>query len=216
MASRSERAEKILARLKGLRDRLQAGEEPLFMVPAIWDGGQGQRSMPCDVVVTNQRVMGYVFVSFPRERVFFDALSLTQIAAVTLRRKAYEPLFRELLIRNGGRRVYIRAPQRKIEELYAALRATIEKYVPTAQTAFDEEQGGSAEQVSPIYGRQEIQAPFERSSLAIVLLFIGGLVLELSGAALYLATRSVQVGLPLFVAGLVAAITGILMRRQRK
>ena len=72
-------AEKILSRLKGLRNHMQAGEVPVFTVPAIWDAGQGQRSMPCDVVVTNQRIFGYVYVSFPRERLFLDALSLATI-----------------------------------------------------------------------------------------------------------------------------------------
>ena len=39
MPSQYRTAEKILARLKGLRNHIQAGEEPLFSVPAIWDGG---------------------------------------------------------------------------------------------------------------------------------------------------------------------------------
>ena len=54
MAMKSESAEKILARLKGLRTHIQPREEPLFSIPAIWDGGQGQRSIPGDVVLTNQ------------------------------------------------------------------------------------------------------------------------------------------------------------------
>ncbi len=70
MSSKTQPAGKILGRLKGLRNHMQADEVPFFTVPAIWDGGQGQRNMPCDVVLTNQRLFGYVYVSFPRERLF--------------------------------------------------------------------------------------------------------------------------------------------------
>src|SRR5260370_33571168 len=107
-------AEKILSRLKGLRTHMQAGEVPVFTVPAIWDAGQGQRSMPCDVVVTNQRIFGYVYVSFPRERLFLDALSLDTIQAVSLRHNAYEPLFPELLRSHAQATIYILAPRQKI------------------------------------------------------------------------------------------------------
>src|SRR5947199_8667720 len=125
MPSQSRTAEKILARLKRLRNHLQANEEPLFSVPAIWDGGQSQRSMACDVVLTNQRLFGYVFVSFPRERLFLDALQLNSIKAVSLRHKTFEPIFRELLVSEGQRKVYIRAPRQTIESSYDALRTAI-------------------------------------------------------------------------------------------
>src|SRR5712691_2772127 len=114
MPSKSMTAEKILTRLKGLRNHMQPGEEPLFAIPAIWDGGQGQRSTPCDVVLTNFRLFGYVFVSFPRERLFLDAITLSSIKAVSLRHKTYEPLFRELRVSNGERNIYIRSPRKKI------------------------------------------------------------------------------------------------------
>src|SRR5260370_13512457 len=127
-------AEKILSRLKGLRNHMQAGEVPVFTVPAIWDAGQGQRSMPCDVVITNQRIFGYVYVSFPRERLFLDALSLATIQAVSLRHKTYEPLFRELLVSDGHRRIYIRAPRQKIENWYAGLLSLTVHYSPAAPT----------------------------------------------------------------------------------
>ena len=215
MPSKTEIAEKILARLKGLGNQMQAGEEPLFTVPAIWDAGRGQRSMPCDVVLTNQRLLGYVYVTFPRERLFLDALSLANIKAVTLRHKAFEPVFRELLVRDGQRRVYIRAPRQKIENLYEALRSAIEQYAPGTQPVLESEELRDDALVTPTYGRQEIRTTFERSPLAIVLLFIGGLLLEIGGVVLWAVTQSPQTGIPLFIAGFAAVITAILVRRRR-
>ncbi len=217
MPSQSKTAEKILARHKGLRNQLQAGEEPLFSVPAIWDAGQSQRSMPCDVVLTNQRLFGYVFVSFPRERLFLDALQLNSIKAVSLRHKTYEPIFRELLVSEGQRKVYIRAPRQKIESLYEAVRTAIAQYAPSAQVAIEDESVSSSPQTSPspVYGRQEIRTSFERSPLAIILLFVGGLLLEILGAVVWAVTQSTQTGLPPIIAGLAAVITAILLRRSR-
>ncbi len=215
MPPKTETAEKILARLKGLRNHMQASEEPLFTVPAIWDSGQEQRSMPCDVVLTNQRLFGYVYVTFPRERLFLDALILTNIKAVTLRHKTFEPVFRELLVSEGQRKIYIRAPRQKIENLYEALRLAIEHYAPDVQAALADEEAGNIAQTTPAYGRQEIRTPFERSPLAITMLFIGGLLLEIGGVVLWAVTQSAQTGLPLIIAGLVAVITAILVRRQR-
>ncbi len=215
MPPKTEIAEKILARLKGLGNQMQAGEEPLFTVPAIWDAGRGQRSMPCDVVLTNQRLLGYVYVTFPRERLFLDALSLANIKAVTLRHKTFEPVFRELLVRDGQRRVYIRAPRQKIENLYEALRSAIEQYAPGTQPVLESEELRDDALVTPTYGRQEIRTTFERSPLAIVLLFIGGLLLEIGGVVLWAVTQSPQTGLPLFIAGFAAVITAILVRRRR-
>jgi hypothetical protein len=215
MPPKTEIAEKILRRLKGLGNQMQAGEEPLFTVPAIWDAGQGQRSMPCDVVLTNQRLLGYVYVTFPRERLFLDALSLANIKAVTLRHKTFEPVFRELLVRDSQCRVYIRAPRQKIENLYEALRSAIEQYAPGTQPVLESEELRDDAPVTPTYGRQEIRTTFERSPLAIVLLFIGGLLLEIGGVVLWAVTQSLQTGLPLFIAGFAAVITAILVRRQR-
>ncbi len=216
MPSKTETAEKILAHFKGLRSQMQAGEEPLFTMPAIWDSGQEQRSTPCDVVLTNQRLFGYVYVTFPRERLFLDALSLAKITAVTLRQKTFEPVFRELLVSDGQRKVYIRAPRQKIESLYEALRSAIEQYVPGTQPALENEEESAVAQMPPSYGRQEIRTSFERSPLAITLLFIGGLLLEIGGAVLWAITHSEQIGLPLIIAGFVAVITAILVRRQRQ
>jgi hypothetical protein len=215
MQQKNATADKLLKQLKGLRNHLQPGEEPIFTVPAIWDNGQAQRSMPCDVVLTNQRLFGYVYVTFPRERLFLDALSLTEIKAVTFRQKTFEPVFREMLVRDGQRKVYIRAPRKKIESLYEALRSAMEQYAPKAKTAIEHEETSNVNETAPSFGRQEIRTTFESSPLAIILLFIGGLILEIVGIVLWTATQSTQIGLPLIVAGIVAVITAILVRRQK-
>ena len=215
MQQKNATADKLLKQLKGLRNHLQPGEEPIFTVPAIWDNGQAQRSMPCDVVLTNQRLFGYVYVTFPRERLFLDALSLTEIKAVTFRQKTFEPVFRELLVRDGQRKVYIRAPRKKIESLYEALRSAMEQYAPKAKPALEHEETSNVNETALSFGRQEIRTTFERSPLAIILLFIGGLILEIGGIVLWTATQSTQIGLPLIVAGIVAVITAILVRRQK-
>jgi hypothetical protein len=215
MQQKNATADKLLKQLKGLRNHLQSGEEPIFTVPAIWDNGQAQRSMPCDVVLTNQRLFGYVYVTFPRERLFLDVLSLTEIKAVTFRQKTFEPVFRELLVRDGQRKVYIRAPRKKIESLYEALRSAMEQYAPKAKPAIEHEETSNVNETAPSFGRQEIRTTFESSPLAIILLFIGGLILEIGGIVLWTATQSTQIGLPLIVAGIVSVITAILVRRQK-
>jgi hypothetical protein len=215
MQPKNVTADKLLKRLKGLRNQLQPDEEPLFSVPAIWDSGREQRSIPCDVVLTNQRLFGYVYTTFPRERLFLDALSLTTIKAVTFRQKTFEPFFRELLVSDGQHKVYIRAPRQKIEKLYGALRSAMERYAPNVQPALEHKETSHIKETAPSFGRQEIRTTFERSPLAIILLFIGGLILEIGGIVLWTTTQSSQIGLPLIVAGIVAVITAILIRRQR-
>jgi hypothetical protein len=215
MQPKNETADKILKHLKGLRNHMQPDEEPLFSVPAIWDSGQEQRSMPCDVVLTNKRLFGYVYVTFPRERLFLDALSLSAIKAVTFRQKTFEPVFRELLVSDGEHKVYIRAPRQKIEKLYGALRSALEQYAPNVQPTPEHEETSHINKTTPSFGRQEIHTTFERSPLAIILLFIGGLILEIGGIVLWAVTQSSQIGLPLIIAGFVAVITAILVRRQR-
>jgi hypothetical protein len=214
MQPKNETADKILSHLKGLRNHMQPGEEPLFSVPAIWDSGQEQRSMPCDVVLTNKRLFGYVYVTFPRERLFLDALSLSAIKAVTFRQKTFAPVFRELLVSDGQHKVYIRAPRQKIEKLYGALRSALEQYAPNVEPTLEHEETSHINKTTPSFGRQEIHTTFERSPLAIILLFIGGLMLEIGGIVLWAATQSSQIGLPLIIAGFVAVITAILVRRQ--
>ncbi|MDQ2905684.1 MAG: hypothetical protein M3Y81_19325 [Chloroflexota bacterium] len=214
--SRPGAAEKILARFKPLREHLQPGEEPLSATPAIWDSEQAQRGVPCDVVLTNQRLLGYAFARFPRQRIFLEALDLADITVVSLRQKSHEPLFRELLVSEGSRKVYIRSSRPKIEALYASLRAASEQRTPQTNITLDEPANTEATPapVSPIYGRQEIRTPFERSPLGLSLLFAGGVLLELLAALLWLATQSAPLALPLFIAGLVCVITAFLTRRR--
>jgi hypothetical protein len=211
----TQTAEKILSRLKGLRSHLQDGEMALASIPAIWDSGREGHSTACDVVLTNQRLLGYYFVSFPRERLFLEAVQLASITGVSLRQKTFEPVFRELMVSDGQRRVYIRAPRQKIETLYEALRSAIERYAPDAEAAIETEQDSEPARSAPVYGRQDIRAPFENSFLAIILLFVGGLVLEIGGVLLWAALHSSQAGLPLCIAGFIAVLTAILLRRQR-
>lgn len=212
-------ADKILAQIKDLRKHLQPDEQPLLTLPAIWDGGQEKKSTACDVILTNQRLLGYYFVSFPRERLFLDTLALTNIRSVAVRQKNFEPLFRELLVSEEKRKVYIRAPRQKIETLYAELRSAIETYAPATETAYEGEAENELVEttppVAPIYGRQEIKRSFESSNIAIVLLFMGGLVLEISGASLW-ATVGQAIGLPLCIAGFVLVFAAIVQRRQRR
>ena len=215
MQPKNETADKIIRHLKGLRTHLQPNEEPLFSVPAIWDSGHDERSVPCDVVLTNKRLFGYVYVTFPRERLFLDALTLTAIKAVTFRQKTFEPVFRELLVSDGQHKVYIRAPRKKLERLYEALQSAMELYDPNKQPALQNEETKPTNQTTTAFGRQEIRTMFERSPLAITLLFVGGLILEIGGIVLWATTKSAPTGLPLIVAGLVAVITAFLVRRQR-
>ncbi|MBA2391671.1 MAG: hypothetical protein H0V70_02865 [Ktedonobacteraceae bacterium] len=226
MANKINTTEKILAQIKGLRNHLQPDEEPLLTLPGIWDGGQEKRSTACDIILTNQRLLGYYFVSFPRERIFLDALTLTKIRNMVVREKKFEPLFRELLVSEGQRKLYIRAPKQKIETLYTELRSAIETYAPMSKTSVEEnveevvgdsgdEQVQTTSPTAPAYGRQEINTSFESSNIAIVLLFMGGLTLEIGGASLW-ATVGQAIGLPLCIAGFVLVFAAIVQRRQRR
>ncbi len=215
MQPKNGTAEKIIRQLKGLNAHLLPGEKPLFTVPAIWDSGQDQRSVPCDVVLTNQRIFGYYYVTFPRERLFLDALQLAEIKAVTFRQKSFEPVFRELLVSDGQHRVYIRAPRKKLERLYEALQTAIERYGSDVQPVAQSEETEPTHETTAAFGRQEVRMTFERSPMAITLLFIGGLVLEISGIVLWATTQNAPTGLPLIVAGFVAVITAYLVRRQK-
>jgi hypothetical protein len=215
MPGKTNTAEKILASLKGLRDHLQEDEQPLCAIPGIWDAGQERGSAACDVILTNQRLFGYYYVSFPRERLFLDAITLSSISRVALRQKSFEPLFRELQINAGQRKVYIRASRQKIEELQTALRSAIETYAPMASSALTSEQTEQTARPAPVYEHQEIRRPFETSLLAISILFVGGIILEIAGALLWMATGSAPTGLPLCIAGLLAVFFAMRTRRQR-
>ena len=229
MPASKSNAEKILARLKGLAPHLQPDEEPGVTFPAIWDNGQDANSTLCDVVITNQRIMGFYFRSFPRDKLFLDAIALSDIKNVTLRQKSHEPVFREILISAETRKVYIRAPRKKIEELYIALRAAIDQYgstdhasspdnveVPNTQSNQASTLRQEQVQQQTIYGRQDIKLPFESSVMAILLLFVGGIVLEIVGVVLWSATHDAQIGLPLCFAGFIAVGVSIWLRRQQR
>jgi hypothetical protein len=207
-------AKKILSSLKGLQNHLQPGEQPLLNIPAFWDSGQGQRSTPCDVVLTNQRLLGYAFVTFPRQHLFLESLILSHITNVSLRQRTFDPLFRELFISDGQHKVYIRTSRQKIETLYAGLRSAIEEYAPGSGAALEVQSPET--RVAPVYGRQDIRMPFESSPLAITMLFIGGLIMEISGVLIWSGSHSAQAGLPLCAAGFMAVMTAILVRRQRR
>lgn len=226
MLQKTATAERILARTKGLRGYLEEGEEPVLALPAIWDNGDSSHSTACDVIVTNRRVIGFYYRSFPRERVFIDSLRLAELSNVTWREKSYEPVFREILISDGKRKVYVRTPRQKSEELYAALRAATGSDVLERQKREESgERGGEAESnsgtqkaegSSTIYGRQDVKRAFDTSTLAILLLFVGGIILEVIGVILWIATGSAQTGIPLFVAGFLAVIAAVLARRQQR
>lgn len=214
MPNTHQQTQKILSRFKGLNRYLEPGEEPLLSLPAIWDSGQTSHGETCEVIVTNQRVIGFYFRSFPREKLFLDTLQLSRITTVTLRQKSYEPIFRELLVAERQRKVYIRAPRRQIETLYTALRCATssqdQEPTPTPEAA------PTDAPAEPVYGRQEMRAPFENSPLAITLLFTGGIILEIIGILAWSGTHSASIGFPLCIAGFVAVCTAIYVQRQRR
>jgi hypothetical protein len=232
MPEANKQAQNILSRFKGLDKHLDPDEEPVSSLPAIWDGGQTDRGETCEVILTNQRLIGFYFRSFPREKLFFDALQLSQITNVTFRQKSHEPIFRELMVIEGKRKIYIRAPRRQIEALYTTLRSataakTAQATAPAPQNDLDREQpahdepdnpkttSSSNAPVAPIYGRQEMSVPFESSTLAVMLLFTGGIILETVGVFVWSGAGS-SIGMPLCIAGFVAVCSAILVQRQRR
>src|SRR5260370_7867209 len=121
MYKHSRTAEKIFRRARRIREQMQANEEPRLAVPAIWASGKEDRSTPCEVIVTNQRLMGYYSVNFPRKRIFLEDIQLNKISSVTLREKTFEPIFRELLVCEGPPKIYIHTPLPYIKPLYSPL-----------------------------------------------------------------------------------------------
>lgn len=194
---------------KNIQHHLQEGEVVLFSAPGFWDNGEVNYSTACELVLTNQRIIGYYTKSFPREHLFLDSLPLANLTQVSLRQKNYEPLFRELLVSDGTRKIYMRTSRRHIERLYALLSETTGK----GDTAPQEQEGSTPHQ-SPSYGRQKVRTSFESSSLGITVLFVGGLLLEIIGVVLW-RTQGAAIGTPLCIAGLVAVTTALLVRRQR-
>jgi hypothetical protein len=216
MLQRTTTAEKILASVKGLRGYLEEDEEPMLALPAIWDNGESPHSTACDIIVTNQRVIGFYYRSFPRERIFIDSLKLAELNSVTWREKSYEPIFREILLSDGKRKVYVRTARQKSEELYATLRtATGDQQASKKDKDNRTNEAQHPEGSTTIYGRQDIKRAFDNSTLAILLLFVGGIILEIIGAILWIVTQSAQTGVPLFIAGFLAVIAAILVRRQK-
>ena len=216
MAEQTTQARRITSSVKGLSAHLEADEQPQVDIAGIWDNGQQQHSTMCDIILTNQRLFGFYYKKFPRERLFLDAIQLSEITNVTLRKKQHEPLFRELLVETSTRKIYVRAPLRKLESLYEAMQAfahassTSEAVVDAIVASVPGAAG-----LPPTYGRQQIRATFENSPLAITLLFVGGILLELVGIYISTATHSGQSGISLCFAGLVAVITAIILRRRR-
>ncbi|GHO54668.1 hypothetical protein [Ktedonobacter robiniae] len=197
---------------KNIQQHLQEGEVVLFSAPGFWDNGEVNYSTACELVLTNQRIIGYYTKSFPREHLFLDSLPLADLTQVSLRQKNYEPLFRELLVSDGARKIYMRTSRRHIERLYALLSETTGKGEATTQDAATED--NSTPHQSPSYARQKVRTSFESSSLGITVLFVGGLLLEIIGVMLW-RTQGAAIGIPLCIAGLVAVTTALLVRRQR-
>ena len=219
----AQRSEQILRRLKGLGAQLREGEEPLFSVPAIWENASTRESAACDLVLTNQRLLGFIYTTFPRERLFLDALELPQITQVVLRHKSFEAMFRELLVSAGTQKIYIRATRPKIEATYTALQNALAEHAPVTQTTLAgdtaDEPAPDREQpapTTPTYSRQQVKQPLNRSPLGVTLLLVGGLLLEILGVVAWGVTGSAQTGMPLFLAGIVAVIMATLVRRQMR
>lgn len=213
MASTRARSDQILDHLKGLRAQMREGEQPLFSIPAIWENATEHQTNACDLVLTNQRLFGYIYKSFPRERLFLDAVELSAITVVSIRHKNLEAMFRELFVSDGKKRIYIRATRKKIEEAYTILCETITEHAPASQAAVSADEQDK-ERVSPIYSRQEVRQSLERSPLGITILLMGGLLLEIVGVIVWATTASAQTGIPLLLAGIIAVIVATIARRQ--
>lgn len=216
--------EKILASIKGLRDHLQPDEEPLATIPGIWDSiptGESERhATTCEIVVTNQRLLGFQYTKFPRERLFLEAFTLSAITSLTFHQKSFDPLFRELMVSDGLHKAYIRSSREKIEVLNREVQSAIETYAPhatslTKSSAEQEESNETTPRLAPVYEHKKLRTTFEQSHLGITVLFVGGLLLEILGIFLWSTTRSAQIGLPLCVAGFFAVFVAMLTRRQQ-
>lgn len=218
----SAAANKIFQRLKGLRAQMQTGEEPILALPAIWDSGSSSHSTACDVIVTNQRLIGYYYRAFPRERIFIETLNLSDLGTVTWRDKNYEPIFREILVSDGTHKVYIRTPRQKSSLLYETIRMLTEHDDQDAVQLEVETETNADEPIpttkskAPIYGREEIRRPFEKTVLSSVMLLVGGILLEIIGIFLLLTIHSSSISIPLFIAGFVAVGASFLSRLTKE
>ena len=225
-------SDKILTHLKGLQAQMREGEQPIFSLPTIWENAAEHLSNACDLVLTNQRLFGYIYTTFPREHLFLDALELDKITTISVREKNFEVLFRELFVSDGQKRIYIRATRKKIEAAAAALRAALAEHAPATHAALDAQNEklestelpdgqeskltdlAEKQRATPAYSRQQIRQPLNRSPFGITLLLVGGLLLEILGVLAWAATGNAQTGLPLFFAGIVAVVVATLTRRQ--
>jgi len=219
------KAEKILTSIKGLRDHLQPDEEPLATIPGIWDSiptsESERRATTCEIVVTNQRLIGFQYTKFPRARLFLEAFPLPTITMLTFRQRSFDPLFRELLVSDGQRKAYVRSSREKIEVLNREVQSAIETYAPhttsssiqPSSTQLDESEEPTTRSAPP-YERIALRTTFEQSHLGITVLFVGGLLLEIIGILAWSATKSGQIGLPLCIAGFFAVFVAMLIRRQ--
>lgn len=226
-----KQANVITARVKGLQAYLQPEELPCFSQPAIWVGGTNKPNETCEVVITNKRVIGFYYRSFPREKVFLDTVDLASINRVTFLQKSYEPIFRDIVIKAGSRTISLRTPGQKAEALFNALQeaapssqiSTTEEAIETVASANNSVTPepepahiSSTNMTNTTYERQTTRNPFSASAITIILLFIGGIILEIVGAIVWAGTASAPTGLPLCIAGFIAVVAAILQTRQRR
>ena len=192
-------------------------------IPGIWDGvptGESERrATTCEIVVTNQRLLGYMHTKFPRERLFLEAFPLKNITNLAFRQRSFDPLFRELSLSDGTRTAYIRSSREKIELLSQEIQTAIAVYAPHSTSSTQSSDDINEEittRSAPVYERKTIRTTFEQSSLGIAALFVGGLLLEIIGIIVWSLTQSIEVGLPLCLAGLLAVFIATLSVRQRR
>ena len=193
-------------------------------IPGIWDsipiGESEHHTTTCEIVVTNQRLLGFQYTKFPRERLFLEAFSLSAITSLTFHQKSFDPLFRELMVSDSLRKAYIRSSREKIELLNREVQSAIETYTPhttslTKSSAEQEKSDDITPPLAPTYERKKLRTTFEQSHLGVTVLFVGGLLLEILGIFLWSSTRSAQIGLPLCIAGFFAVFVAMLTRRQQ-
>jgi hypothetical protein len=210
MPETTSAANKLVSHLKGFRDHLKPDEQPVMTMPAIWQSAHGQGNQACDVVLTNQRLIGYIYKSFPRTYLFFESIDLPAISQVSLQQRTYEPIFREILVSDNRQQIYIRAPRQKIETLFKSLRAAVDGQTPDIAPANEQSR------ISTVFERRAIRAEFEQSPLGITILFVGGIIFEIIGVVLWASTSNPTIGLPLCFAGFVAVATAIMSRRSKR
>lgn len=218
MAAQQQQAKKILTRIKGLAGHLEEGETPLQNLPAIWDGAQKAHSETCEVIITNKRIIGYYYRSFPREKLFLDALNLEDITQIARQPRSYSPIFQQLEISTSQRKIYIRAPHQQIALLCQALEEATN--LPLQELKATEKAKVAKTSLKPASSETKTTEPkrisFEESPLGITLLFAGGIILEFLGLWAWTSTNSSAVGMPICIAGFVAVAAAIFIRRQQR